>query len=336
MLCIDSRVVECNQFSTVTMGVTTADIELADEVRKFPALYNKADNDYHQSDVVENCWERVRKQLGMEDWKAARQEFVKLRKRFNKQRAKVKQANVSGTSHSEMIEACGGTDELVGWQFLSWLKPFIATRQTKSNSSSSFVEPNLPSDSSTAPLPPFSSFKKEIMMEVMKDSEYVCDGNESTDTYSDDGDEDTNSIKGRSFNTTFLSEPEKQTQTFSGKRKAEKNQGSTSVSSVTGRQKWKKNVNMKSAVNEEKEDKFLKNAETILEIVKNDVTMDNTQRSFSNFIVGSLQKLPEQMQYAAQSEIANILFKYQASYCMQQQCEKVIYKWDYTLFCKKR
>ena len=313
------------------MGVTSADIELTEEVRKYPALYDKSDNDYHKSDVVENCWERVHRQLGLENWRVAREEFGKLRKRFNKQRAKAKKANVSGTSRSEMIEASGGTEELVGWEFLSWLKPFISTRQTKSNSSFAFAEPVLPSasGSNTAPLPPFTSFKKE----VMKDPEY--DGDESTDTaYSDDdGDEveDTKSSKGRSFNTTFLSEPTQtstnsgseptETSTNSGKRKAEKNRGSPSVSSVTGRQKWKKKkkVKTKSEVNEEKEkeDNFLKNAESILEIVKNDVTMDNnTQRSFANFIVGSLQKLPEQMQYAAQSEIANILFKYQAGHCM--------------------
>ena len=68
--CCASIVVSLNAISTAIMGVTTAEIELADEVRKFPALYNKADNDYHQSDVVENCLERVRKQ-----WKIV--QFVK-------------------------------------------------------------------------------------------------------------------------------------------------------------------------------------------------------------------------------------------------------------------
>ena len=54
MLFINSR-----RKQSVVMGVTSANIELADEVRKYPALYNKSHNDYHQSDVVENGWEQV-------------------------------------------------------------------------------------------------------------------------------------------------------------------------------------------------------------------------------------------------------------------------------------
>ena len=128
-----------------SMVVTASDVELSEEVRKYPALFDKSSPDYHNNTIVENCWNRVQRQLGFENWKEAKEEFRKLRKRFKKQRLKTENANMSGTSTAEKVLACGGAEEMSGWEFLSWLQPFITTRQTKSNSSfqtsSSFCGP---------------------------------------------------------------------------------------------------------------------------------------------------------------------------------------------------
>ena len=57
------------------MGVSQADIELAEEVGKYPALYNKKCIDFHKKDVVSNCWERVHLILGLESPATARKGF---------------------------------------------------------------------------------------------------------------------------------------------------------------------------------------------------------------------------------------------------------------------
>ena len=114
--------------------VSQEDIELAEEVRKYPALYDKSCVDYHKNDVVKNCWERVQLILGMESGEVAKKNFILLRKRFNKAREKQKKGMQSGTSRDEMILKCGD-----GYKFLSWLIPFIVQRQTKSNLSTSII-----------------------------------------------------------------------------------------------------------------------------------------------------------------------------------------------------
>ena len=104
------------------MVASQEDIELADEVRKYPALYNKACSDYHDAGVVKNCWSRVQKILGLESVDVAKDRFNKLRKRFNKQRQKMLKAKVSGTSRAEMLESCGGEDTVNGYEYLLWLR----------------------------------------------------------------------------------------------------------------------------------------------------------------------------------------------------------------------
>ena len=64
--------------------------------------------------------------MGYESVDDPKKEFEKLRKRFNKARAKKKNANISGTSTEEMLEASGG--DVPGYKFLMWLEPFISTR----------------------------------------------------------------------------------------------------------------------------------------------------------------------------------------------------------------
>ena len=112
------------------MGVSQEDMELAEEVRKYPALYDKKCLDFHRKDVASNCWGRVRLILGLESAAIAKKEFDLLRKRFNNVRKKKVVAGVSGTSRQEMLLKIGDVE---GYEFLTWLVPFITLRTTKSN-----------------------------------------------------------------------------------------------------------------------------------------------------------------------------------------------------------
>ena len=75
------------------MRVFQEDIELADGVKKYPALYEKSCGDYHKNDVISNCWERVRIILGLESADVAKHNFIFLRKSFNKAREKMERVN---------------------------------------------------------------------------------------------------------------------------------------------------------------------------------------------------------------------------------------------------
>ena len=54
-----------------TVGRTTRDIEedevLAEEVRKYPCLYDKSENGYKERDRVRNAWKTVEEALGYEE-----------------------------------------------------------------------------------------------------------------------------------------------------------------------------------------------------------------------------------------------------------------------------
>ena len=56
--------------------------------------------------------------------------FDNIRKRFNKARNKIKNANRSSTSTQDANKAVG---DIAGYEKLSWLIPFINLRKTKSN-----------------------------------------------------------------------------------------------------------------------------------------------------------------------------------------------------------
>ena len=42
------------------------DIALAEIVRKYPAVYDKAVPEYHRKDVQKNCWNVIATELGVE------------------------------------------------------------------------------------------------------------------------------------------------------------------------------------------------------------------------------------------------------------------------------
>ena len=103
----------------IIMGVSQADIELAEEVRKYPALYDKKFIDFHKEDVVSNCWERVHLILGLETPATARKGFELLRKLFNSVRKKKLGAGRSGTSRQEMLTQIGDVD---GYEFRTYIR----------------------------------------------------------------------------------------------------------------------------------------------------------------------------------------------------------------------
>ena len=62
---------------------TEEEIDLADEVRKVRALYDKKNSQYHEREVVRNCWREVAATLGFESRDITKRCFDNLRKRFN-------------------------------------------------------------------------------------------------------------------------------------------------------------------------------------------------------------------------------------------------------------
>ena len=77
---------------------TEEEIDLAEEVRKFPTLYDKKKSQYHEREVVRNCWKEVAATLGFESGDIAKRCFDNLRKRFTKGRHKIKITKRSGAS----------------------------------------------------------------------------------------------------------------------------------------------------------------------------------------------------------------------------------------------
>ena len=45
------------------------DTAIAEEVGKFPALYDKQCKEYHRKDIQKNCWSIVALELGLESGK---------------------------------------------------------------------------------------------------------------------------------------------------------------------------------------------------------------------------------------------------------------------------
>lgn len=43
------------------------DENLAEEVRKYPCLYNKSSKDYKSKTAVENAWKQIESDLGLEE-----------------------------------------------------------------------------------------------------------------------------------------------------------------------------------------------------------------------------------------------------------------------------
>ena len=63
------------------MVVTQEDIELAGEVYKYPALYDKSSCDYHKTEV-KNCWVRVARVIGLESSEIANKRLYIAKKKI--------------------------------------------------------------------------------------------------------------------------------------------------------------------------------------------------------------------------------------------------------------
>ena len=136
-------------------------------------INDKSCGDYHKKDVSNNCWERVRLILGLESVAVAKHNFILLRKRFNKTREKQKNSKPSGTSREDMLKKCGDVEV---YEFLSWLTPFIVSRQTKSNISTTN---NSVASSSSSSFDNFSENEAQCSYEIKVDNE--CESGDEND-----------------------------------------------------------------------------------------------------------------------------------------------------------
>ena len=62
----------------------TSDEEIAEAVREYPCLYDKARKGHCDRDLVKNCWLKVAEKCGFEDEEEAKRLFNNLKKRYNK------------------------------------------------------------------------------------------------------------------------------------------------------------------------------------------------------------------------------------------------------------
>ena len=82
---------------------TEEQIDLSEEVKKFPALYDKKNSQYHEREVVRNCWREVAATLGFESGDIAKRCFDNLRN-------KIKTAKRSGASRCVKVALRGAND----------------------------------------------------------------------------------------------------------------------------------------------------------------------------------------------------------------------------------
>lgn len=105
------------------------DIKLADEVRKYPCLYDKQNHAYRRNDPNMEPWGLVSNAC---DWIPNADEacrlFEVLKKRYSKKKMDFRRANFFATS-SELVNKT--KEELEKYQFMSWMEPHIRHRTVK-------------------------------------------------------------------------------------------------------------------------------------------------------------------------------------------------------------
>ena len=104
--------------------------ELMETIRKYPAIYEKSTNDYHDNRKKKNAWNAVEKLLGTEPG-AAQKRYSTIRTRFSKYLKDLK------------LPSGSGNEIVLKPQFegLRWLISHIRPRPTKSNYASHAVCP---------------------------------------------------------------------------------------------------------------------------------------------------------------------------------------------------
>jgi len=132
----------CERVSIVeTMGF---DEILSESVRKYPALYDKTNPSFKDRVKKNSAWENVAEELNVEGGGTVVEKlFCNLRKRYNKEKAKIKKLLKSGG-------ATTGSEAMIGelkLQFLQWIEPFLKPRKSLScyiNSTAELSEGNHP------------------------------------------------------------------------------------------------------------------------------------------------------------------------------------------------
>ena len=77
--------------------------------------------------MVENSWETVIDECGIEDVAMAQRLFANLKKRFNRRRKDNKESGRYGSSTNAVSDAKEKLKELA---FLTWLEPYVRRKQT--------------------------------------------------------------------------------------------------------------------------------------------------------------------------------------------------------------
>ena len=108
---------------------------LAEAVRKYPIIYDKKKKGHKDKMMVENAWQKVAEEVGLESSEIAKRLFDNLKKKFHRRRRQA--AGPSGCSAESVAEPKARLKELA---FLSWLEPHVQARQTKSNCPNTFKE----------------------------------------------------------------------------------------------------------------------------------------------------------------------------------------------------
>lgn len=216
----------------------------------------------------------------------AKKNFENIRKRFNKARNKVKKAKVSGCSTKESKDMAGNLD---GFEFLSWLVPFITPRRTKSNIQ---IEQNQEQDHFDDNSN-YDYFEEEIL------NLQSCDNPTSPSVITK-----CQNVESEIQEVSIEKSP--------SQSKALQNKATSStISKVTGREKWKKGakpVNQQSDKLEEKELELLNSVTKMIN--KEETKVGNADVAFGNLVTSNLAQLPKRIKLSCQNEIHQVMFKY--------------------------
>ena len=104
------------------MEITNIEERIAEEVRKYPHLYNKSLKDYKDAQMTANSWRAISAAVDMDTkdcvtrWRRLRDKFVRAKRTFKSR---------SGDAGGQKMPAI--------LTFLSWLDPFVKHRETSSN-----------------------------------------------------------------------------------------------------------------------------------------------------------------------------------------------------------
>ena len=102
--------------------ITNIEERIAEEVRKYPHLYNKSLKDYKDAQMTANSWRAISAAVDMDTkdcvtrWRRLRDKFARAKRTYKSRRGDA-----------------GGQKMPAILTFLSWLDPFVKHRETSSN-----------------------------------------------------------------------------------------------------------------------------------------------------------------------------------------------------------